>query len=977
MIEELLTEVVNLKISLAAKGELLDIYDPNNKLTSDLLGRIKEYKGELLKLLSGIDAQTKVTHIPISEPKDHYRLSSAQQRLYFLYELDRTSVAYNLPYVVSLEGVVDIVRLEDAFRQLIDRHEILRTRFVVVDEEVVQVVGEDAGLAIERLSCKWNEVDDVIKKFIRPFDLSTSPLIRIGIAELSEKQHVLMLDMHHIIADGSSQGILVEEFMSAYEGRLQGEPVYQYKDYSEWQYGEAYRKSVRAERSFWVDQFMEPPLALDLPTDFTRPPVKSHEGSTKSYVFTQAEVSLLETVGGQEGATLFMTLLAAVNILLGRLSNQDDIVVGTPTGGRPHSDLEPVVGMFANTLALRNQIDWNRSFRDHLREVKSNTLQCFDNQGYQYEELIGELKIERDAGRNPLFDVMLVLQNYEQLELTIPGLKLKPYRFGHSSSKFDLALNAEQHAGGLTVQVEYSTKLFKEETIDRMMGYLRTILGEVSRNADQSVGKIDIVSGDERKWLMDLNATGCAYDNEDTLVGVFERQVKKKGNGVALYSGDRQVSYDELDELSDRVCGHLQETIGVKQGDLVGVMMDRGVELVASIFGILKSGAAYVPFDMRYPAQRVKSMREDSKVKTVITRGSYEEMLTGTPTKRKRVTIKGSDAAYVIYTSGSTGEAKGVMVEHHSVINRIGSMQKQYPLGRQDVILQKTPVSFDVSVWELFWWTFTGSSVALLPVGGEKDPETLISSIDRYGVTTLHFVPSMLGVFLSHVADQQEDVYEKLKSVRQVFSSGEALKADHVISFRDTLHRHNPSRLINLYGPTEATVDVSYYECRFDEEVVPIGRPIDNTELYVMNRFHRLAGVNCAGELYIGGGCLARGYLNNIELTGDKFIAHPFKPGERLYRSGDVAKVSPSGDIIYLGRHDEQVKIRGFRIEPAEIERHLLENASISACVVVAAERGEDRILVAYYVSKEEQDEEKLRARLLEKVPEYKIGRAH
>jgi amino acid adenylation domain-containing protein len=935
-----------------------------------------------IELLAGAINKAQPSTYQVIKPaakQEHYKLSYAQHLVWIESQFEEGNLAYNLPGALEITGPLDVAAFEKTLQNLKDRHESLRTSFVIVEGEVRQKIHDAPAVRFPFEYAEDYNEKKASEDAMKPFDLSKGPLVRSKLFKLSDDQHLFVFTMHHIISDGWSSGVLIKEISTLYNAYRQGlagslkELRIQYKDFAEWQYEEAYRKTTEVQRSFWLDRFSELPVTLDLPTDFPRPAVKSREGKTKNFVFDAKEFLSLENVASLEGATLFMTMLAAMDILLGSLCNQDDIVIGTPTAGRSHSDVESIVGMFVNTLALRNHIDWTGTFRDHLRSVKKNTLQYFDNQGYQYEELIEELKIKRDLSRNPLFDVMLIVQNYEQSELTIPGLTLKPYRWNFDTSKLDLTLSVEQREDMLNVYVEYSTRLFREETIDRMMSYLRTIISEASRNPDQLLSTMDIVVDEERRWLMDLNATERDYNKEDTLVSVFERQVKKTPNNAAIHYESGQRSYRELDELSDRICGYLQNKIGVKQGDMVGLLMDRSVDMLVSMFGIMKCGAAYVPFDMRYPAQRINWMTADSKVKAVITKEFYQELMNDVFLKRKKVIVRGSDAAYVIYTSGSTGDAKGVIVEHCSVVNLMESMQRLYPAEQKDIFLLKTPVSFDLSILDLFWWPFSGSSIALLPVGGEQDPEKLISGIEQLKATILTFVPSILAVFLSSVAEKKDDIYERLKRLRMILTCGEVLKADHVRAFKQTLRKHNSSRLVNLYGPTETTVNVTHYECTFDEEVVSIGVPIDNAELYVLNKFQRLMTVNCTGELYIGGAGLGRGYLNNVQLTNDTFIPHPFKPGQRLYRTGDLAKVSLTGELFYVSRRDDQVKIRGFRIEPGEIERQLLLYPSITACVVVAAEREGSKFLAAYVTAKTTVNEAHVKQHLRLSLPEYMI----
>jgi amino acid adenylation domain-containing protein len=623
--------------------------------------------------------------------------------------------------------------------------------------------------------------------------------------------------------------------------------------------------------------------------------------------------------------------------------------------------------------------------------VKRKTLSCFENQSYQYEELIEELNVPRNLSRNPLFDVMFVFQNFEHKELIVPGLKLTPYSSGHSISKFDLTLTVVELKEGLHFNFEYSTDLFKAQTIERFISYLQRIVAAVIEDANKKLLQIDILSKEERDELLyDFNDTSVGYPVSKTIMDLFEDQAERTPNHIAIKYGENTMTYRDLKERSDRIAIYLQQIERVEAGDLVGLLLEREEQMLPAIFGILKSGAAYVPLSTHYPSARVNSIISGAGLKLLITRGQHIDALSiemesgilDLDTAIEKINEQahaqpvrkagGNDLAYVIYTSGSTGNPKGVMIEHHSVVNRLLWMQKEYPLTDGDVLMQKTPLVFDVSVWELFWWSLVGASVCLLPPEEEKDPSKIIGAIEKYKITTVHFVPSMLSSFLNEVACK-EDV--KLGDLRQVFASGEALTVDQVSLFDEVLHRQYATRLINLYGPTEATVDVSYYECNFTQvsTIIPIGKPIDNTKLYVFDKYDRLCPIGVPGELCIGGVGLARGYINDELLTSKKFIPNPFEPAGRLYRTGDLTRWSSDGTIEFLGRIDDQVKIRGNRIELGEIGHQLSAHKGIKGAVVIAKEKEGSKYLVGYYVSEEEISSTELRSYLSEHLPDYMI----
>jgi amino acid adenylation domain-containing protein len=972
------------------KGEL-KIKAEKEALTKQIVEDIKTRKKELIRFFETIEEGTNSHTIPLSGKRNDYPLSSVQKRLHFLYEFDPASLAYNAPRMMHIQGAVDKDRLSTAFKKLMDHHDILRTFFALTNEGPVQRVMDHVAFNISYFNTDQAGADEVIQRFIQPFDLSKAPLLRVGLITVSPQEHILVIDMHHIITDGVSSDILTSDFMVLYNNRQLPDAQLTYKDFAVWQQSEEQQKRLMKQKDFWMKQFSEEPPRLDLPADFVRPLVQSYEGESITVNLPSEIVKGLKRLADKEGATLFMVMMAITNILLAKLGNQEDVVIGTPTAGRQHADLENVIGMFINTLPVRNYPKNELPFNEFLSVVKAVTLDCFHHQSYPYEQLIDDLKVKRDLSHNPLFDIMFAYQNFAAPDLKIPGMTLTPYPSNHVIAQFDILLSIYEATDELIVRCDYSKALFKKATIEKFLTYFNKIINAVLTNVHIKIGQIDLLDEQEKQQLLqEFNNTKAPYPHRKTLVDVFEEQVQKTPDSIALIYGDAKITYQELKIESDKIATYLGEVRNINSGDLVGVMLNREEQLIPIIFGILKSGAAYVPIDPNFPADRIQSIIEDSKLGVLITRGVHQQIssisnvaiidldkettaIREQHLNSRKISIRSNQLAYVIYTSGSTGKPKGVMIEHHSVINRITWMQKQYPLTEKDVLLQKTPIVFDVSVWELFWWSFTGASLCLLKPGEEKEPEEIIKAIAKNGVTTIHFVPPMLSVFLAGL--DEEFNYEELKSLKQVFSSGEALKPEHVSLFASTLHKNNGTKLINLYGPTEATVDVSYYECDFGSTctMVPIGKPIDNISLYVLNEARQLVPVGVSGELYIAGVGVGRGYLNNKELTRDKFVDNPFAAGEKMYRTGDLARWLPAGDVEYLGRIDNQVKLRGFRIELGEIENQLSNHPAIHETVVLAKDEEDNKFLVAYYVSEKEIDESELRNHLLNTLPEYMI----
>ena len=791
-----------------------------------------------------------------------------------------------------------------------------------------------------------------------------------------------MIDMHHIITDGISQAILIRDFMDLYAGKPQIKPELQYKDYAEWQQRSTNNAAAKA---WWQGQFADEIPVLQLPLDYVRPVVKDHKGSALSFMLNAAETGRIKALAAGTGSTVFMVLLSCWNILLSKLSGQEDVVTGTPSGGREHAGLEEMAGMFVNTLALRSQVSGTKSMRGYLEEVTATALEAFGHQGYQYEELVDTLKVERDTGRNPLFDVMFVYQNYESGKLSVPGLELSAYSQAHTISKFDLLLSCREKGTELVFELEYADSLFKSASISRYAGYFQRIIRSLLDNPEQPISAVQLLDEAEQQAIIaGYNQTGKSYPSDSNVMELFRARAQQHPEAAAVKYGQTRLSYGELDELSDKYAAYLQEERKTGKGELIGLLLEREEQLIPAIYGILKAGCAYVPIDPHYPVDRIATILEDSGIRQVISRGKHiregiaekasyidlddaGEQIAAKQTKPTGA-IAGTDLAYVIYTSGSTGKPKGVMIEHHSVVNRLLWMQGEYPLGMSDVLLQKTPVVFDVSVWELFWWSLTGASLYVLQPGEEKEARLLQEIISREQVSTIHFVPAMLSHFLQEQEQAEEQEAEtnrySLESLRQVFTSGEALQYGHAVAFGRQINSRYGTKLINLYGPTEATVDVSYYECDYSRALpqpIPIGRPIDNTRLYILDKYGNVCPVGVAGELCIGGVGVARGYLNNAELTAKKFTTTASAIQERVYHTGDLARWQQDGNIEYMGRIDSQVKLRGLRIELEEIQVHLSGYPGISDSVVVLKEQSGDQVLVAYYVSGEEIAAEELR----------------
>jgi amino acid adenylation domain-containing protein len=797
------------------------------------------------------------------------------------------------------------------------------------------------------------------------------------------------LIIHHIIADEWSMEVIHRDVRELYEAFSQGQPSplpdlpIQYADFAAWQREWLQGEVLQGQLAYWKEEVAGAPFVLGLPTDKPRPAAQSFRGGMEKFELPKALLERLKSLGIQEQATLFMILEASFAALLHRYTGQDDILVGTPISDRTHSETEGLIGFFLNTFILRTRFTDQLNFRSLLQQVRARALGAYAHPDFPFERLVAELAPERDLSRTPLFQVMFVLADPEGVS-QVAKLSSNP-ETGTGTSKFDLTLFMAETEDGLEGVMEYSADLFEAPTIQRLCGHYGTLLEALAGNPDQRISTLPLLTLREREQLLvGWNDTEVDYPGDACLHGLFEEQAKRTPDAVAVEFQGSQLSYRELNERANQL-GHYLRGAGVGADTLVGVCMERSLEMVVALYGVLKAGGAYVPIDPEYPPERVAFMLEDADVGVLLTQTRLASML---PRYQGRVvSVDGEweqiarhdvanpaketgpkNLAYMIYTSGSTGRPKGAMNTHRGICNRLLWMQDRYGLTAADKVMQKTPFSFDVSVWEFFWPLLVGARLVVAEPGGHRDPAYLVKLIRAQGITVLHFVPSMLGVFLAEAG------VEKCESLRHVMCSGEALPYD----LQEQFFRLLRAQLHNLYGPTEAAVDVTHWTCRRGDErkIVPIGRPVANTQVYILDRYLQPVPMGVAGELHLGGVQVGRGYHQRPDLTAEKFIPDPFSgdPEARLYKTGDLCRWLSDGAVEYLGRMDFQVKIRGFRIELGEIESLLRSHAGVREAVVVVREEGEKR-LVAYVVLGGEPGctTGELRDYLRQKLPDYMV----
>jgi amino acid adenylation domain-containing protein len=931
-----------------------------------------------------IDRQQKETREQIKPAliKSFYPLSSSQKRLYLLHQIEGSENSYNIPNAFWINGDIDIDRLEKCFVDLIARHEILRTGFEMRDGEPAQIIQDNVPFHIKRTTSSAANIDPIIRSFIQTFDLAEPPLLRAHLYYFEDKPQLFLLDMHHIVSDGVSANLLIEELTKLYNGEELDAPLIQYKDFAIWQTGFLTSDNIKEQENYWLDQFSDEVPVLNLQTDFSRPALKTFHGKKKHRQLAEVICTDLEKVGNEVGCTINQLLLTTFKVLLYKYSGNEDIVIGTPVAGRTRAELDHMLGVFVNALPLRSFPTGTKTFKELLSEVKQVSVEALKNQDYPFELLINKLNIQRDMSRNPLFDIMFSFFHEEQTKLQLGGARFDPIKDIDNTSKFDLLLQATKTNKGLELTLEYSTDLFSDQTVSRLFDHYENLLREIIRNLNKSLAGINILTPAEEKLiLIDLNNTRANYPTDKCLHQLFEEQVTKFPQKTALIWNSQEIDYAELNTKADQVAAAIRSVLPAAKNPIVAVLLDRGPEMIITLLGILKAGGAYLPIDPDYPAERIQYMLDDSCTGLLITHSAIElpfdykdriieidHLETGS--FYNPVAVKPDDLAYIIYTSGSTGKPKGVMIEHRNVVRLLFNDKNLFDFTEQDVWTLFHSYCFDFSVWEMYGALLFGGKLVIIPKDVAQSPKEFLQLLKEQRVTVLNQTP---GSFYNIIAEELEHAVSDV-ALRYVIFGGEALKPGKLKSWHE---RYPQCRLINMYGITETTVHVTYKEITRQEieyNTSNIGKPIPTLSLLILDRDLRLVPVGVAGELCVGGAGLSRGYLNRPELTAERFIDHPYTPGEKLYRTGDLAKMLPNGDFEYLGRINNQVKIRGFRIELGEIESKLLLHSEVNDTLVV--DREDDlgsKYLCAYVVSNASLTAAELRKHLAASLPDYMI----
>lgn len=922
--------------------------------------------GELAMLLQG-NRKGKQDFIEKAGEKSFYRMSSLQKSMYLLWQTDRSSLAYNMPEYIFIRGNVDQEKLSDAFKAMLEKHDILRTVFFVTEEgHYVQKVIGVAENGVSYIEDDVSSDDELLKEFVRPFDLERDLLIRMRLVKRKSDSFLLLIDKHHIISDGVSNSLYIQELISLYNGIPLASQKLQYKDYSEWMG----RRDLSEQKKFWSDMFSAEIPSLDLPSDYARPAIRSFKGSVVKEKVSADLQRKLKKVSSDFGVSLHMIFLSALMILLGKTSRQRNVVIGIPVNGRRNSDLENVLGMFANTLPIISQPLGEKNFVDYLGEMKEILLKIYENQDYPFEEIVDSVGIKREMNRNPLFDVMLSMEEGSDVSHTFAGTTFEYGGTVNTTSKFDLMVTVLNEGDNLKLGLEYSIDLWKEESAKRMLSHYLVILDEIASFPDRNISEIEMVTAEEKTEILTVfNNTTKEMGAGENIIDLFRQSVKNVPDEIAVVYENKKITYAEFSAMADATALELWE-IGVKQGDYVALYSKRSVEMIIAIYGIMIAGGVYVPIDPMYPNERIQYILKDAKPKAIIT---YQTSVESDLSTLRMEDIRAANSEvksqcradsdiYCLYTSGTTGKPKGIVIRNESVVNLCKNLINTiYDRHQVHNVALLASFCFDASVQNIIAPLISGKTLYVVSDEVKMDANKLSEYIQFNNIEGMDGTPIHLSLL-------ESDRYEDFK-LKVAIIGGDVINME--INRRLLSNSH--LNIYNVYGPTECTVDATCYHCTVNDDInVPIGKPIANTQIYIMDD-KKLCGIGVPGELYIGGICVSNGYLNLDTLTEEKFIDNPFGEG-KLFKTGDLARWNSDGNIQYIGRIDEQVKINGFRIELGEITSVLLRLPEIKDCsVIVREDMNHEKSLYAYLVSDTELKISEIRKTLGDYLPYYMV----
>jgi amino acid adenylation domain-containing protein len=942
-------------------------------------------------------------------------LSYAQELLWLLSQVFDDGIAYNAPGAFQLEGSLDLDLLARAFEALVDRHEILRTTYTVIDGKPMQLIGQTEQVELNVVDLRNRAPDEraaaaqeVLKEESRfRFDLVNGPIMRPTVIRLSDNEHILMLNMHHVATDGYSRSAIYRDLTALYESLRDGRPsplsplAIQYADYAVWQRNWLEGGVADTQLDYWKRNLARAPSRLDLPTDFPRPPIRSYVGDNMSMMHSIETREALRATARRNDATLFVGLLSVFGALLSRYSGQDDVVIGTPFAGRNRTELEDMVGYFINPLALRLDLSGDPTFNELIGRARETTLEAFAHADVPYETVVRATNPERDLSQTPVFQALIVLHNpawqTQRPKFEPDGIRCTEITHEKGWAKFDLLLGMSERTTGLNTTLEYSTELFKAASVHRMMEHFRSLAESAANSPDRPLSRLSMLSEAERsKVLVAWNRHGEALPEHESIKELFEDQVTRTPDSTAVVFGAERHTFEELNRRANRIASLLRSN-GVGPGTLVGVLMEKSLDLAPAVLGVVKAGGAYIPLDPMYPPDRIEFMISDADPKVLLTHTRHLDglpdtratklaldapgILDGTDEANPLRTAGGDDLAYVIYTSGSTGQPKGAMIANRSLVSAYFAYERAYRLRQLSAHAQMASFSFDVFTGDMIRSLLAGAKMVLCPIEVVVDPAALYELMLREEIDMAEFVPATASMLFEHLERQGD----RLDFMKLVVVSSEAWRNEKYEFFRTLCGPQ--TRLINSYGLTEATIDSAWFEPDDDAQLipgrfVPIGRALENTKIYVLDQNLEPQPIGVAGELCVGGVAVARGYLNRPELTAERFVPDPFSddPDARLYRTGDLARWLPDGTVDFIGRTDRQIKIRGFRIEPGEIESVLERHPAVYAAAVADREDDGGHSRLVSYLTPADADHppafDELRALVAEHLPAYMIPSA-
>lgn len=945
----------------------------------------------IYKIADAIKKAT-LTSVPTTQAiKDNkmYQASPVQKRFYVLNKIENIGTSYNMPLVFEIEGYIRKEKIEYVLNEIIKRHEILRTSFMMKEGELIQYIHDSFTLQIEYEENDKVTSAKVFKDFIKVFDLEQLPLIRGKLIKRSEAKYIFILDMHHIISDGIAIKILVDEFIALYEGRSLSNLKYQYKDYVYWENILSHSEELVHQKEYWLNVFHREFNYLNLPIDYIRPSKMDYKGDVVTFLLNQDVTSKIKSLCLETGSTTYMFLLACFNILLAKCCNQSDIIIGSPLAGRNHPETENMVGNFINTVALRNNVDGEYSFSEFLKQVKGCYLDAYENQDYQFENIVSALEVPRSLNHNPLFDVLFTFNNIPPIDINISKLKINLCEMFNAMAKYDLTLTATEVGNGIKCNFQYKTSLFKKQTIHRLVVYLKNIILEVLENPLKIIKDITMLSQEEYNHILyGFNETEVIYSKEETVVSLFKKQVLERPNQVAIVDEATQLTYLELDKKSTYVTKQLKN-MGVKTNTIVAVMTGTSNYMIIGILGILKSGGAYLPIDPNLPKERIQYLLKESRVKILVCEESYIGYLNLMNIKVLKITdevydekvadidvhLPVSSLAYVIYTSGTTGTPKGVAIKHSNLINYINWFTRRVGINVQDKTVLLSSYAFDLGYTVLYSALLSGCQLHLVRKEKYSSPSEILNYIAEHQITYVKMTPSLFNA----VVGSNSFLKGQLEwALRLIILGGETPNINSLKVFHK---KYDTVKFMNHYGPTETTIGCITSMIDFDqidsfESQSIIGKPINNTKVYILDQYRKPVPTGTIGDIYIAGEGVGAGYINQDSSSNSPFIDNPFvmEESRKMYKTGDLGKFLDNGNVVFIGRNDKQLKIRGYRVDTHEIEKCLLEHKAIDKAVVLErCNQQGSKYLCAYIVYLQSIGTHELRKFLMERLPEYMI----